>query len=359
MEWFIETRFGDPVLSIDIQGSQIVYGSALGQVGFLNIANKEQFLLTEIAEESIKGIHITEEKIIYASVGDLYVLVLFRNESGDWHMEGVCHEGREHTNLLCGFTQVLQHKSKTCLLVIEEDQETLASIRAEGKNKLIITNSASGEHEEYAGLIFPRFSVPFYFNSDKLLWLERDLSGNRALKLISFSPLNHVTVKYMNKSFGNIACPYVFQDCIIFIHEFKQIKAMEIASGEIISTIGLHNSEVLAIYPAMVCVPPVIERNSQEQNMLVMKALVISVDKTAHICLWQEGSLMEVIDLTKIEGISVDSADRFFGMGYPYVLKASGIHIVVSTDVGILIVKSEYLKCIGGIDPSNNYTNNV
>ena len=83
MEWFIETRFGDPILSIDIIGGQLVYGSALGQVGFLNLTSKEQFLLTEIAEESIKGIYITEDNIIYAAVGDLYVLVLFRNESGE------------------------------------------------------------------------------------------------------------------------------------------------------------------------------------------------------------------------------------------------------------------------------------
>jgi hypothetical protein len=367
MEWFIETRFGDPILSLDISGPRLVYGSALGQVGYVNLISKEQFLLTEIAEESIKGIHITEDNVIYASVGDLYVLVLFRTEAGEWHMEGVCHEGREHTNLLCGFTHVLQYKNKTCLLVIEEDQEALASIRAEGKNKLIITHSSSGEneeqsklmHEEYTGLIFPKFSVPFYYNGEKLLWLQRDLAGSRTLKMVSFNPLGHTNIKYIDKFFGAISCPYIFQDSIIFIHNFKQIKSMDINTGDITGTLGTHKNEILAIFSVVVCVNSNHEAENHENNMLVMKGLTISVDKKGVICLWEEGNMVEMINLTKIEGISVDSDDRFFGMGYPYVIKAGGIFIVVTTDVGIIIVRSEYLKCIGGIDPLNNFTNTI
>ena len=359
MEWFIETRFGDPVLCIDITGSQLVYGSALGQVGFLNISTKEQFLLTEIAEESIKGIYITEENIIYASVGDLYVLVLFRNESNEWHMEGICHEGREHTNLLCGFTQVLQHRSKICLLVIEEDQETLASIRAEGKNKLIITNAATGEHEEYSGLIFPRFSVPFYYSSEKLLWLERDLVGSRILKIVNFNPVSHTTVRYLDRSFGPITCPHILHDTIFFIQDFRWIKAMDITTGDIIITIGKQSCEILAIFPIIVCPPQNYEKSQNENNSLVMKDLVISIDKKGIICLWQDGVVVETINLNKLEGLSVDSDDRFFGMGYPYVLKAGGVLIAVSTDIGIIVVRSEFLKSIGGIDPLNNFTNTV
>lgn len=358
MEWFIETRFGDPILTLYITGTHLVYGSALGQIGFVNLSTKEQFLLTEIAEESVKGIYITEDNIIYASVGDLYILVLFRSDTGEWHMEAVAHEGREHTNLLCGFTQVLQYKSKICLLIIEEDQETLASIRAEGKNKLIVTNAANSEHEEYTGLIFPKFSVPLCFSSEKLLWLERDLTGTRILKLISFNPLAHTTVKYLSKSFGSICSPIIFQDTIIFIHNFRHIESMDLSTGDFISKIGTHTAEILTIFPTMICIQPS-ERNGSENNSLVMKALVIAVDKKGLICLWQEGTLVELINLGKLEGITVDSNDRFFGMGYPYVLKASGVNIVVSTDIGILVVKSEYLRSIGGIDPLNNYINTI
>lgn len=359
MEWFIETRFGDPVLSIDISPEILVYGSALGQVGCLNFVSKEQFLLTEMAEESIKGIHISEDNLIYASVGDLYVMVLIRDENRDWHMEGICHQGREHTNLLCGFTQILQHKTKVCLMVIEEDRETLNSIRAEGKSKLIVTNSATGEHEEFLNQIFPKYSVPFYFNSEKLLWMERDLNGQRALKILTFNPLEMKNVKYLNKAFGTITSPFIVQDCIIFVHNFNFIRCIDIATGEITKTIGSHNAEILAIFPSVICVNQNSDRGGQENNMLIVKFLVISVDKLAKLCVWQEGKLMEEIDLCKLDGISVDSCDRFFGMGYPYVLKASGCIVAVSTDVGILVIKSEFLQSIGGIDPLNNYTNTL
>jgi glutaredoxin len=359
MEWFIETRFGDPVLSIDISPEMLVYGSALGQVGCLNFLTKEQFLLTEMAEESIKGIHISEENLIYASVGDLYVMVLIRDENKDWHMEGVCHQGREHTNLLCGFTQILQHKTKVCLLVIEEDRDTLNSIRAEGKTKLVITNSATGEHEEYLNQIFPRYSVPFYFNSEKLLWMERDLNGQRILKILTFNPISMKIVKYLNKSFGSVTLPFIVQESIIFVHNFNTIQCIDIQTGEITSTIGQQKSEIVAIFPCMVCVQQNSERIGQESNLLVVKFLVISVDKVGKIFIWKEGVLMEEIDLCKLDGISVDSCDRYFGMGYPYVLKASGSILAVSTDIGILVIKSEYLHSIGGIDPLNNYTNTL
>ena len=359
MEWFIETRFGDPVLSIDISTELLVYGSALGQVGCYNFSSKEQFLLTEMAEESIKGIHISEDNLIYASVGDLYVMVLIRDDNKDWHMEGVCHQGREHTNLLCGYTQIMQHKTKVCLLVIEEDRDTLNSIRAEGKNKLIVTNSATGENEEFLNQVFPKYSVPFYFNSEKLLWLERDLSGQRALKLLTFNPLNTRTIKYLEKSFGSITCPYIVQENIIFVHNFRFIRTLDIATGEEMGIIGEHLSEIVAIFPTMVCIQQNSDRAGQENNLLAVKYLVIAVDKEGKLRVWQEGNLMEEIDLCNMDGITVDSSDRFFGMGYPYVLKASGNILAVSTDVGILVIKSEYLNSVGGIDPLNNYTNTI
>lgn len=83
LEFVIETRFGDPVLCMDMMGSQLAYGSALGQIGYLHILNKDQILLTEMTEEAIRGIYINEESTIYATIGDLYILVLYRNDKGE------------------------------------------------------------------------------------------------------------------------------------------------------------------------------------------------------------------------------------------------------------------------------------
>ena len=41
------------------------------------------------------------------------------------------------------------------------------------------------------------------------------------------------------------------------------------------------------------------------------------------------------------------------------VNESEWIFIAVTTDIGIIIVKSEYLKSIGGIDPLNNFTNTI
>ena len=92
---------------------------------------------------------------------------------------------------------------------------------------------------------------------------------------------------------------------------------------------------------------------------MAVKFLVIAVDKQGKLRVWQERRLVEEIDLCKMDGITVDSYDRYFGMGYPYVLKASGSIVAISTDVGILVIRSEYLNSVGGIDPLNNYTNAI
>lgn len=83
IENFIENRFGDPVFSMDFVGPQLVYGTALGQIAYYNIETHEHIMLTEMTEECVKGIHLSEDNFICAAIGDLYVLVLYKNENGE------------------------------------------------------------------------------------------------------------------------------------------------------------------------------------------------------------------------------------------------------------------------------------
>lgn len=43
-------------------------------------------------------------------------------------------------------------------------------------------------------------------------------------------------------------------------------------------------------------------------------------------------------------------------MGYPYFVVANYVHIVVTTDIGVLLVTSRYMQAIGGLLPTmSNY----
>ena len=70
------------------------------------------------------------------------------------------------------------------------------------------------------------------------------------------------------------------------------------------------------------------------------------------IAIREDGNIVDTIDLNNLEGISSQHKDRFFSMGYPYIIIASYYNIVVTTDIGILLVVSRYLQAIGGVLPT-------
>ena len=341
MEHFIETRFGDPILSIDISKQFIVFGSALGQIGLFSLYTGEQFLLTELAEEGVKSVYINDQGHIFASIGDLYLLAFKQNEKNEWFSERITFENRQHTNILCNNTQVLQHKMKICLLAID-NTSFLLSEKIEMRHKLVIFDCSTRWSEEFKGIGFPKFSVPLSFTGDELLWMERDTEGTRVLKLLDFETLTAQVIKYFHKAFGTITCVCYVKEHIVFVHDLSKIKVMDTQTGDVLRDVGESDAEILAVfyYVTGVC------DETDSSKVLKSANLVISVDKSAKICIWQESELVERIDLCHLAGIKLDSCDRYFGMGYPYKLIAFDDFIAVSTDIGIIVVKSGYLATL-------------
>lgn len=341
MEYFIETRFGDPILSIDISKQFLVFGSALGQIGLFSSDTGEQFLLTELAEEGVKGVNINDEGHIFASIGDLYILAFKQNENNEWISERITFENRQHTSILCNNTQVLQYKMKICLLAID-NTSFLLSEKIEMRHRLFVFDCFTRWSEEFKGINFPKFSVPLSFTGDELLWMERDAEGTRVLKLLDFETLTAQVIKYFNKDFGTITCVCYAKEHIVFVHNLSCIKIMDTLTGNILRCACENDTEILAIFSYFTGTCDETDSSKVLKNL----NLIISVDKSAKICIWQESDPIETIDLCCLEGIKVDSCDRFFGMGYPYKLIAYNVYIAVSTDIGIIVVKSDYLATL-------------
>lgn len=158
MEYFIETRFGDPVLAMALSKEQLVYGTALGQIGYFEVDSKTFLLLTETTEEGIQGIHIDQDCFIYASIGDLFMLCLLKTESGQWHMDGVHPIGREHTPELCSVTYSLQ--SETQMLIVTVGNEHV--------EPAYILSAETAESHVIEGLRLPTGAVPVQFTGDRL-----------------------------------------------------------------------------------------------------------------------------------------------------------------------------------------------
>lgn len=72
LETFIDIRFADPVISLSMNQTGLVYGSALGRILYHNFNTHEETAITEFSEECIRGVSLTCDNSLYAAIGDLY-----------------------------------------------------------------------------------------------------------------------------------------------------------------------------------------------------------------------------------------------------------------------------------------------
>ena len=81
--------------------------------------------------------------------------------------------------------------------------------------------------------------------------MERDLSSNRILKLIIFNPFRHHNIKHLKTDFGHISHLYLVNDKVIFVHNFREIKSLDVFNGDSFTLIGKHNEDIVALYPTL------------------------------------------------------------------------------------------------------------
>ena len=344
MEWFIETRFGDPVLSLHLRSSGLVYGTALGQIGYFDIPLKTHTILTELAEESIRGIFLAAESVIYAAVGDLYVICFYKSQQDEaWSYDPLSHEGRVHTSVLCHATQIFQHGPKVCLILTEEEIDVLSS---HCQPQCFITDADASETKEFKGLILPKHAVPLAFNEDRLLWLDRSPGGQQALHLISFAPFAEHCFKSFEARDGQLAHFHLFEEVVFFVRNFRTVCLVSVVGDGVVQVLGRHSADIAAICPVRTSGSP--EGSSVRDPMFQPGDVVVSVDVQGVLRIWSKGGLLEEIAVTSHAKVAIDHAERLFALGYPYCLAVSSPYIAFSTDLGIFLVISRYLRNLEG-----------
>ena len=237
----METRFGDPVLAMYFRDNNLVFGTALGQVGLVDIAVPSMILLNELAEESIRGVYITEEGIVLAAVGDLYVLFFIKSISGEWHADSVSH-GRDHSPVLCRFTEVQVHESQVLIVVVEDDKDTLDSIDTECKPMMSVTKVETNEFIEVNNTPLPQHSVVLDFYEGKLLWLY---SSSKSLMLSHLYPYQY----HKLKDFGgtHVSNFWLRTDCVFYVKNLRQISCLDFNSNE--RCLLRHSDDIVAVLP--------------------------------------------------------------------------------------------------------------
>mmetsp|Transcript_832 Transcript_832/g.1863 ORF Transcript_832/g.1863 Transcript_832/m.1863 type:complete len:260 (+) Transcript_832:4145-4924(+) len=225
---FVDINFADPVLSLDANQNGLVYGTALGRLVYFDFEASETLLLSERSEEPIRGVSIDEGGTIYAAVGDLKGMILSSYENHYAFQRDISHD-QPHTPAFCTNTQVLMHLDSICLMHPESEQELITLVARPTASALYVTQLNSLRRIAYGSIKFTSFSVPFDYDSHRLLWLECMLDRSKALNLFSFST-ERISVIMQIPRKTRITYAKLVESFIVFIEDGRAIKVLEIGS---------------------------------------------------------------------------------------------------------------------------------
>ena len=357
LEAFIDIRFGDPVISLSLNSEGLVYGSMMGRILYYQFASREERVINELSDEFISGAYLSHDNILYACIGDLKALIISSPDADRFHKRYVMFE-KIHTSISCELSQIKMHED-TVFLGILEPNSTSDSL-THTVSPIHIIELSTETQRSIEGIRFPPYSIMFDFDGSRLLWME--FTHNlRTLNLYTIG--NDVKeVKKMTKSFGKIGFCKLVGENIIYIHKQRIVKVMS-DSGEDKGEVGRHKEYIVA----MTCAKIVkVERNRRIQRIegkvddarvensdidlrdpqvQDCKTFIITADLGGNIKVWDSEAMVEEISIGILPQLTEKYRKmQYFSMGYPYLIAAYGPRIAISTDLGVLLIRSRALE---------------
>jgi hypothetical protein len=240
----VDINFADPVLSLDLNGSGLVYGTALGRIVYYDFETNESLLIAERSEEPIRGVSIDEQGTLYVAIGDLKGLIMSSPESQYSYQHDISHE-QPHTPVFCTSTQVLMHRDSICLMHPESEQDLVTLVARPTVSALHITQLSTQRRNSYGTVKFTSLSVPFDFDGNRLLWLECQHDQSKSLNVFSFmterfSPVMQVPGK------TRITYAKLIEDYLVLIEDCRTVKAVQIGASSAPIVFGSTGSDIMA-----------------------------------------------------------------------------------------------------------------
>ena len=362
LEAFLDTRLGDPVISISLNYEGLVYGTMMGKLCHYNFMSQEETVIHELSEEYIPGVWLSFENMIFAAVGDRKVVMVappYRTED----QQNIAYD-RSHNSITCESSQVMMQEDTVILFnldpprELEQDLPRLAS-------PIYSLQASTQIKKRFEGVRFPPFSVPFDFDGNKVLWMEWRSQGQRVLNSFALSPNSRIypIAEFPNK-YGKVSFARFLEDRVVFVHNFRHIKTLEVATGTEKSYLGRQRGDIVCLKVVKFqklkfqASPNIIDRRVDQarlENSDIelepngenehFKTLILSADTEGCLCIWEGEKLAEVIRVSHLPQLTPEyQSKQYFSMGYPYTINSFGSRIAVSTDFGILVIRSKYLE---------------
>ena len=347
---FLDLRLCDPVSALVLRNGAVAYGTYVGRLCYYHVGRKVEKVLAEYSPEAVRGLYLSNDFSLYASIGDRHGLIISHLLSAENPTRVINYE-RQHTMAACPYQQTLLSKDTVCIVPVEAAE----------------TQEGTGEREIYAmnletmGLIttpheaFRRNSVVFDFDGARILWVENTSQEVKTLKLSFIAPEKDVIV--LQTAFRRrITAARLLPQEIVYIRDFRHIFLTDLDGTNDREELGVAESDILAmaVFPAKDFISP------QDPNARIYpinpdtceiihrvdsaNLLVLTLEASGQIVCWNSRRREVICDLLGLQELRVRlRAQDLFSMGFPYFLAADKGLLAVSTDQGVFILASEKL----------------
>ena len=356
LESFIDIRFGDPVISLSLNSEGLLYGSMMGRILYYQFSTTEERVINELSDEYISGAWLSPDNVLYASIGDLKALIIANPEAERFHKRYITFE-KIHSSISCELTQIKMFQDVIFLCTLEP--ESTSDSLSHTVSPIHIIELSTESQRSMEGFRLPPYSMIFDFDGKRLLWMEFT-QNSRILNIFSIES-GVKEVRAYNKHYGKIGFCKLVGDSVIFIHKQKVLRVIG-ENGNDKGELGRHSNYIVA----MACVrifkigrkrvqkiegkmdDARLENSDidwQEPEQQTYKNFIITGDIVGDIKIWDKDRCLEEISISILPQLTQKYQKmQYFSMGYPYFIAAYGPRLAISTDLGVLVIRSRALE---------------
>lgn len=351
---FLDIRMCDPVSALVLKSGAVAYGTYVGRICYYHIGRKVEKVLAEYSPEAVRGLYVSSDFSLYASIGDRHGLIISHLLSAESPTRVVNYE-RQHIMTACPYQQTLLYRDTVCIVPVEAAD----TLEDSGEREIYTMNL------ETMGLVttpheaFRRNSVVFDFDGARVLWAENTSQEVKTLKLSFIAPAKDIIV--LQTAFRRrITAARLLPQEVVYVRDFRHIFLADL-DGNDREELGVAQSDVLAmaVFPAKDLLTP------QDPNARIYpmnpdtceiihrvdsaNLLILTLEASGQVVCWNSRRREVICDLLNLQELRVRlRAQDLFSMGFPYFLAADKGLLAVSTDQGVFILTSE--KLAGLID---------
>ena len=353
---FLDIRLGDPVSALVVKEGAVAYGTYVGRICYFHLARKVEKVLAEYSPEAVRGLYITSDFTLYATVGDRHGLIASDLLGAETPIRVVNFE-RQHSMTDCPYQQILLHKDTVCIVPVNStDSKEVNSVEKE----IFTMNLESLRLVTTPHEAFKRNSVVFDFDGNRILWVENTSQEVKTLKLSSIAPAKDMVITQTAFRRRITAARLLTQE-VVYIRDFRHIYLADLDGSSDREELGVAESDILslAVYPAKdlltphdgnVRVHPVNPDTCEIIHRVDSTTLLIlTLEASGKVTCWNSRRREVICDLLRLPELRVPlHAQDLFSMGYPYYIASEKGLVAVSTDQGVFILASD--KLTGLID---------